>query len=196
MNERGAAGSLPGRPKAEESTKIVVVGPCAAGKSTLVETLQVRGYDAHVSGQEHSAIASLWQHPTRTSSSPWKSISPPYGPAVAAIGPNGCTISRCSGCGTPPRRRTWRSTRRISIRLVSSTASWPICPPDPADERQFAEKNRPGRLFAAPPIPVASRSARSRLRISNTSSRSCRGGVASSKRWRSAAASGIAEQTV
>ena len=53
------------RPTAEESSRIVVVGPCAAGKSTLVEALQARGYDAHVSGQEHSAIASLWQrtHP-------------------------------------------------------------------------------------------------------------------------------------
>jgi GTPase SAR1 family protein len=62
MNEHGAAGSPPDRPETEESTKIVVVGPCAAGKSTLVEALQARGYDAHASGQEHSAIASLWQH--------------------------------------------------------------------------------------------------------------------------------------
>ena len=62
MNELRVAGSLPDRPKAEDSTKIVVVGPCAAGKSTLVAALQARGYDAHVSGQEHSAIASLWQH--------------------------------------------------------------------------------------------------------------------------------------
>ena len=44
---------------------IVVVGPCASGKSTLVEALQALGYDARVSGQEHSEIASLWQrlHP-------------------------------------------------------------------------------------------------------------------------------------
>ncbi len=42
--------------------RIVVVGPCAAGKSTLVGALQALGYDARVSGQEHSAIASLWQH--------------------------------------------------------------------------------------------------------------------------------------
>ncbi len=45
-----------------ESRKIVVVGPCAAGKSTLVTALRALGYDAHVSGQEHSAIATLWQH--------------------------------------------------------------------------------------------------------------------------------------
>jgi hypothetical protein len=45
-----------------ESRKIVVVGPCAAGKSTLVTALRALGYDAHVSGQEHSDIATLWQH--------------------------------------------------------------------------------------------------------------------------------------
>jgi hypothetical protein len=44
------------------SRKIVVVGPCAAGKSTLVTALRELGYDAHVSGQEHSEIAMLWQH--------------------------------------------------------------------------------------------------------------------------------------
>jgi hypothetical protein len=44
------------------SPRIVVVGPCAAGKSTLVAALQERGYDAQVSAQEHSAIAALWQH--------------------------------------------------------------------------------------------------------------------------------------
>ena len=47
---------------AAESRKIVVVGPCAAGKSTLVSALRELGYDAHVSGQEHSEIAMLWQH--------------------------------------------------------------------------------------------------------------------------------------
>jgi hypothetical protein len=39
----------------------VVVGPCASGKSTLVEVLRELGYDARVSGQEHSEIASLWR---------------------------------------------------------------------------------------------------------------------------------------
>src|SRR3954468_3739429 len=47
---------------ATESRKIVVVGPCAAGKSTLVSALRSLGYDAHVSGQEHSEIATLWRH--------------------------------------------------------------------------------------------------------------------------------------
>src|SRR5215218_3107446 len=46
----------------EKSRKVVVVGPCAAGKSTLVTALRELGYDAHVSVQEHSEIATLWQH--------------------------------------------------------------------------------------------------------------------------------------
>jgi ABC-type cobalamin/Fe3+-siderophores transport system ATPase subunit len=47
---------------ATESRKIVVVGPCAAGKSTLVSALRTLGYNANVSGQEHSEIATLWRH--------------------------------------------------------------------------------------------------------------------------------------
>jgi energy-coupling factor transporter ATP-binding protein EcfA2 len=50
------------RTDSAESKKIVVVGPCASGKSTLVAALRTLGYDAHVSGQEHSEIATLWQH--------------------------------------------------------------------------------------------------------------------------------------
>jgi RNase adaptor protein for sRNA GlmZ degradation len=42
--------------------RVVVVGPCASGKSTLVATLRTHGYDATVSAQEHSAIPRLWQH--------------------------------------------------------------------------------------------------------------------------------------
>ena len=44
-----------------DQRRIVVVGPCASGKSTLVAALRAKGYDARVSGQEHSAIAALWQ---------------------------------------------------------------------------------------------------------------------------------------
>lgn len=43
-------------------SRIAVVGPCASGKSTLVEGLRRLGYDAYVSGQEHSEIATLWDH--------------------------------------------------------------------------------------------------------------------------------------
>ncbi len=41
--------------------RVVVVGPCASGKTTLVRNLQAMGVDARVSGQEHSAIRNLWQ---------------------------------------------------------------------------------------------------------------------------------------
>jgi hypothetical protein len=43
------------------SPRVVVVGPCASGKSTLVEVLRANGYDALVSAQEHSAVPRLWQ---------------------------------------------------------------------------------------------------------------------------------------
>lgn len=41
--------------------RVVVVGPCASGKSTLVEALRAHGYDAQVSAQEHSAVRELWK---------------------------------------------------------------------------------------------------------------------------------------
>lgn len=44
------------------SRRIVVVGPCASGKTTLVAALRRLGYPATVCGQEHSEIPTLWQH--------------------------------------------------------------------------------------------------------------------------------------
>lgn len=41
--------------------RVVVVGPCASGKTTLVSRLTECGYDAHVVAQEHSSIKDLWQ---------------------------------------------------------------------------------------------------------------------------------------
>jgi adenylate kinase family enzyme len=41
--------------------RIVIVGPCASGKSTLAENLGSQGVDARISGQEHSEIKTLWQ---------------------------------------------------------------------------------------------------------------------------------------
>lgn len=37
-----------------------IVGPCAAGKSTLVEKLRVRGYRAKHIAQEHSFVKDMW----------------------------------------------------------------------------------------------------------------------------------------
>ena len=45
--------------------QIVVVGPCASGKSTLVRGLVSHGYDARVCAQEHSSVPSLWRHQGR-----------------------------------------------------------------------------------------------------------------------------------
>src|SRR4051812_45529414 len=42
--------------------RIVVVGPCASGKTTLVENLKARGFEAAVCGQEHSEISDFWAH--------------------------------------------------------------------------------------------------------------------------------------
>ena len=47
---------------ASKSLRVVVVGPCASGKSTLVRGLRALGYDAIACGQEHSEIATLWRH--------------------------------------------------------------------------------------------------------------------------------------
>lgn len=44
--------------------RVVVVGPCASGKSTLVRHLRALGYDAVACGQEHSEIPALWRHAT------------------------------------------------------------------------------------------------------------------------------------
>lgn len=40
--------------------KIGVVGPCAAGKTTLIVALKKLGYRAHHIAQEHSYVADMW----------------------------------------------------------------------------------------------------------------------------------------
>ena len=42
--------------------RIVVIGPCASGKTSLTSHLQRLGYDALACGQEHSEITELWRH--------------------------------------------------------------------------------------------------------------------------------------
>ncbi len=48
------------RETASACPRIVVVGPCAAGKSTLVANLRPRGYDIRSCVQEHSYMPDLW----------------------------------------------------------------------------------------------------------------------------------------
>lgn len=43
--------------------RIVLVGPCGAGKTTIAERLQALGFDAVAVGQEHSIVRDLWRHP-------------------------------------------------------------------------------------------------------------------------------------
>lgn len=45
--------------------KIGVVGPCGAGKSTLVRALQARGIAVREIAQEHSGVPAMWQRITR-----------------------------------------------------------------------------------------------------------------------------------
>jgi len=41
--------------------RIAVVGPCSAGKSTLMPALRDAGYDARHPAQEHSYAPTMWQ---------------------------------------------------------------------------------------------------------------------------------------
>jgi ATPase subunit of ABC transporter with duplicated ATPase domains len=48
----------------KEKCKIGVVGPCAAGKSTLIASLKKHGYDVRHIAQEHSYVPSMWRRIT------------------------------------------------------------------------------------------------------------------------------------
>lgn len=43
---------------------IGIVGPCAAGKTTLVKALRSQGYTCKAIAQEHSYVADMWQRLT------------------------------------------------------------------------------------------------------------------------------------
>jgi hypothetical protein len=49
----------------ERGPRIVVVGPCAAGKTTLVGNLRPRGYNVRSCLQEHSFAPRLWEEFSR-----------------------------------------------------------------------------------------------------------------------------------
>lgn len=41
--------------------RVAVVGPCASGKSTLINALRAAGYEARHTAQEHSYVPEMWQ---------------------------------------------------------------------------------------------------------------------------------------
>jgi cytidylate kinase len=43
------------------SVRVVIVGPCASGTTTLAEGLRRAGYDAHPCAQEHSYVPDMWR---------------------------------------------------------------------------------------------------------------------------------------
>jgi cytidylate kinase len=49
----------------EQGPRVVVVGPDAAGKSTLVERLRALGYNARCCAQDHSYVPDMWQRVSR-----------------------------------------------------------------------------------------------------------------------------------
>ncbi len=51
-------------PPSPHSLLIGIVGPCAAGKSTLIENLTSLGYRTRHIAQEHSYVPDMWQRLT------------------------------------------------------------------------------------------------------------------------------------
>lgn len=51
--------------KQDKRPLIAVVGPCASGKSLLVDTLRARGYNVREVAQEHSYVPAMWQRFTQ-----------------------------------------------------------------------------------------------------------------------------------
>jgi hypothetical protein len=43
------------------NVRVVIVGPCASGTTTLAEGLRRAGYDAHPCAQEHSYVPDMWR---------------------------------------------------------------------------------------------------------------------------------------
>lgn len=49
----------------DSTLRIAIVGPCAAGKTTLARALQSLGWQARQIVQEHSYVPSMWEHLTK-----------------------------------------------------------------------------------------------------------------------------------
>jgi hypothetical protein len=52
-------------PGAQVGPRVAVVGPDAAGKSTLVKRLTALGYNAHSCAQDHSYVPDMWRRVVR-----------------------------------------------------------------------------------------------------------------------------------
>ena len=48
--------------QSHNNLRVVIVGPCASGKSTLAAGLREHGYEVTICSQEHSEIPTFWQH--------------------------------------------------------------------------------------------------------------------------------------
>jgi RNase adaptor protein for sRNA GlmZ degradation len=57
---RGTPEPPPDEPGGEPLPKVAVVGPSAAGKSTLITALRAAGYNARHVAQEHSYVPDMW----------------------------------------------------------------------------------------------------------------------------------------
>jgi hypothetical protein len=53
------------RDRSKKHPLIAVVGPCASGKSLLVQALKKRGYNAREVLQEHSYVRTMWERITQ-----------------------------------------------------------------------------------------------------------------------------------
>ena len=54
-----------GRQPEPDGPRVVVVGPDAAGKTTLVARLRAQGYNARCCAQDHSDVPDMWQKVSR-----------------------------------------------------------------------------------------------------------------------------------
>jgi deoxyadenosine/deoxycytidine kinase len=65
MDDPGERRPRAGEAHSENDHLVGVVGPCCAGKTTLVKALCAHGYAARVIAQEHSFTPYMWQVITR-----------------------------------------------------------------------------------------------------------------------------------
>lgn len=118
------------------SPRIVVVGPCASGKTSLTRALRDLGYDASVCGQEHSEIATLWR---RTAPD-----------VVIALQVDLATIRRRRGDDWPERLFR-EQQRRLADALAAATLVVDTSRLDPAATVALVDQALRALGFAASP---------------------------------------------